>query len=56
MATEDHRSSAQGNSVAGLIRQGRFEVSVVRKVRKRGIATPIDLGHARMIILLARVS
>ncbi|CUI92568.1 hypothetical protein TA5114_01015 [Cognatishimia activa] len=36
MATADHRSAAQGNPLAGLIRSGRFEVSVVRKVSKKG--------------------
>jgi hypothetical protein len=40
MATADHRSAAQGNPLAGLIRSGRFEVSVVRKVRKRETAAP----------------
>ena len=36
MATANHRSAAQGNPLAGLIRTGWFEVSVVRKVSKKG--------------------
>lgn len=36
MATVDHRGAAQGNPLAGLIRSGRFGVSVVRKVSKKG--------------------
>jgi len=35
MATAEHRSAAQGNPLAGLIRSGRFEVSVVKKFGKR---------------------
>lgn len=53
MATADHRSAAQGNPLAGLIRSGRFEVSVVRKVRKREIATSYLKVHAQMVTLLA---
>jgi hypothetical protein len=53
MATADHRSAAQGNPLAGLIRSGRLEVSVVRKVRKKGIAAPKSKVHAQMICLLA---
>ena len=47
MATADHRSAAQGNPLVGLIRSGRFEVSVVRKVSKRGIAAPNSKVHAQ---------
>lgn len=47
MATADHRSAAQGNPLAGLIRSGRFEVSVVRKVSKREIATPNSKVHTQ---------
>lgn len=47
MATADHRSAAQGNPLAGLIRSGRFEVSVVRKVSKKGIAAPNSKVHAQ---------
>ena len=54
MATADHRSTAQGNPLAGLIRSGRFEVSVVRKVRKREIATPNSKVHAQMAVSQAR--
>ena len=53
MATADHRCAAQGNPLAGLIRSGRFEVSVVRKVRKREIATSYLKVHAQMVTLLA---
>ena len=47
MATADTRSVAKGHPLAGLIRKGRFEVSVVRRVRKREIATPNSKVHAQ---------
>ncbi len=55
MATADHRSAAQGNPLAGLIRSGRFEVSVVRKVRKREIETPKSKVLVQMAVSPARL-